>query len=659
MNYPRFKLPLLALSSTLLLSACGSGGGGDDDEVNRQLVEVNSAKVSLGPLKSSSAASFGNHLKNGLYTSSISQFTECGNCTATPSTTQAGDSAAGYSSTNVQEAGVDEADRIKYDGDYLYMAARSYYDPLADDNAMQRDYVKIMKRQPDTSMEQVAVLMPEVTLNTMSGLYLHSDKLTVVGSAANWYNIMPIDVWHPYDQKVEVAIYDVATPEQATMDDSISFDGYLLSSRRIDNKVYVVSSFSPNVEGINYGAFTDADKQANYDAIRAVDVNSLMPKLTKADNSVQNLVDPQNCFIPEDAGSYDGYDSIVTLTTIDLSQPDSIESVCINAVTQALYASSNAIYLMATSILEQSVIHKFDLGSGPGNSLDYVGAGTVDGYFGWSNPSFRLSEYQNTLRVVTSSVSAGDIKHQLYVLNAQPQDNKLNIISQLPNDLHPDPIGKPQEDIYAVRYFEDKAYIVTYQRMDPLYILDLSDPTDPKIAGELEVPGFSSYLHPIGDNLLLGVGQQVDPGNFPGNGQGNTIDTSPIEEGAKVSLFDVSDPANPLELGTVVYPDAYTPVEWDHHALTYLKMTDNEHRFAIPISRWYINAEGYWQHGNSLQMLEVNITDNGAELVDKNALEVDNLPEDYSFINGREDRSIIHGNDVYYIHGNAVWQGVW
>ncbi len=656
MNYQRFRLPLLAFSSTLLLSACGGGGGSsNDDEVTRQLVEVNSAKVSLQPLKSSSATSFANHLKNGLYTSSISQFESCANCTATPSTTQAGDAASGYSSTNVQEAGVDEADRIKYDGDYLYMAARSYYNPLAGGTAMQSDYVKIMKRQPDTTMEEVAVLTPQGALNSMSGLYLHSDKLTVVGHSSSWYDIMPIDVWHPFEQKVEVEIYDVATPEQATMNNAISFDGYLLSSRRIDNKVYVVSSFSPKVEGINYGAHTDADKQANFDLIRAIDVNTLMPKLTKADNTVHNLVDPQSCFIPEDAGSSDGYDSIVTLTTIDLSQPDNIESVCINAVTQGLYASSNAIYLMATDNFEQSVIHKFDLG----NALDYVGAGTVDGYFGWSNPSFRLSEYQNTLRVVTSNFEAGEIKHNLYVLNTQPQDNKLNIISQLPNDLHPEPIGKPGEDIYAVRYFEDKAYIVTYLRIDPLYVLDLADASNPKIAGELEVPGFSSYLHPINDNLLLGIGQQVDPNRLPGNGEVGTANTTPIDEGAKVSLFDVSDPANPLELGTVVYPNGYTPVEWDHHALTYIKMTDNEHRFALPVSSWYINAEGGWEYGNSLQLLEVNITDNGGELVDKSALQVDNLPQDYSFNGGQEDRSIIHADTVYYIHGNEIWQGLW
>jgi hypothetical protein len=230
----------------------------------------------------------------------------------------------------------------------------------------------------------------------------------------------------------------------------------------------------------------------------------------------------------------------------------------------------------------------------------------------------------------------------------------------LPNDLHPEAIGKPGEDIYAVRYFNDKAYVVSFIRIDPLYVLDLTDTSDPKIAGALEVPGYSAYLHPINEHLLLGVGQQIDPNRFPQIGQGGLLDTNPIEEGAKVSLFDVSDPTSPLELGSVVYGEGFTPAEWDHHALTYLSVDEHHFRFALPVSTWgQFGADERWSQVNKLEMLEVNITSNGAELVERPPLEAVNSSDDYYYLDSYHDRSILHDNDVYYVHGNRIWQGVW
>ncbi len=648
---PINALSLSAVLGALVLSGCG---GGSSPGTEREQVELNAAKVSLEPLKQSRAANFSRYLRNGLYTASVSQFANCANCmesdaaaTSTPS--------SNFSTTNTQEAGVDELDRIKYDGEYLFMAAKPWYDaqnPTLDTP----EYIKVMRRDTQQSLVEInQIALPE-QMKSVRGLYQHNDKLAALGSADFFYGLpaMSFDIWHPGELKVNVAVYDVSEPQTPGLNQFLSYDGYLIESRRIGNKLYLVSAFSPTVEGLVYGATNEADKQANYDRLQNVDINQLMPKLRLADNTVRNLVEPQDCYIPQDATSADGYDSIVTLTTIDLAQPNNVQSVCINSVTNAIYASTNAIYLLGATSDEKSVLHKFDLT----DNMAYVGTGNVDGTFGWRSPSFRLSEHQGKLRAVTSKWTEQGPVHKLYVFDAQAQDHKLQTLSVLPNEQRPQAIGKPNEDIYAVRFFGDKAYVVTFERIDPLYVLDVTDPHDPFIAGELEIPGFSSYLHPIGENLLLGVGQQVDFDNLPQNGGDNTQPSNPISQGAKVALFDVSNPQQPLELASKVYSHAYTPVEWDHHALTYLNISENEYRFALPMSYWQSDNGMDWYNINALHTLQVNVTDGSAQLLEHSPLQAP-LTNGQLYISGSDDRSVLHGERIYYIHGNVVIEGTW
>jgi hypothetical protein len=108
------------------------------------------------------------------------------------------------------------------------------------------------------------------------------------------------------------------------------------------------------------------------------------------------------------------------------------------------------------------------------------------------------------------------------------------------------------ERIFSVRFIGDTAYVVTFRQTDPFYVVDLADPTAPAVVGELKIDGYSGYLHPLGDDLILGVGQDADS-------QGMTL-------GAKATIFDVSDPSAPHEVSTWSLPGAYTDAEWDHHA---------------------------------------------------------------------------------------------
>jgi uncharacterized secreted protein with C-terminal beta-propeller domain len=125
------------------------------------------------------------------------------------------------------------------------------------------------------------------------------------------------------------------------------------------------------------------------------------------------------------------------------------------------------------------------------------------------------------------------------------------------------------ENIYAVRFVGDQGYVVTYRQVDPLYVIDLSDPTSPSVAGELKIPGYSAYLHPISEGLLLGVGQDGDL-------DGRTL-------GTQVALFDVTDPENPRQIDKVTFPGAYSGAEWDHHAFLYWPHSDESGVMVIPL----------------------------------------------------------------------------
>ncbi|MFQ3189106.1 MAG: hypothetical protein ACI936_000229, partial [Paraglaciecola sp.] len=246
-------------------------------------------------------------------------------------------------------------------------------------------------------------------------------------------------------------------------------------------------------------------------------------------------------------------------------------------------------------------------------------------------------------------------EHKLSVLSQQGSD--LSILATLPNDSFPEPIGKPGEDIFAVRFFGDRGYIVTFERIDPLYVIDLADPNTPRVLGALEIPGFSSYLHPLDNGYLLGVGQQVNVNNIPENGE--VTDEPVSQEGMKISLFDVSDPSKPTEVNSIVKPSSYTPVEYDYRALSVLNNNGN-YQFAIPIESWNIPSDEFihiWAPTNSLMLLEVDTTSNNPKLIQRNEVRPD--VGDQPYASAWEDRSIIHGENVYYIHGNQVWQTTW
>ena len=589
-------------------------------------------------------------IKNGIYSATFDYSNSYKN--AVVETTAVADSAsADFSTTNTQESGVDEADRIEYDGTILYLATH----PQWHDGKAYQSKVRVLERQNDFSLNSVAELPLLDEDSNIQGMYQHQDRLAVLSTNSQIYTIDVLSFapspWSPNDQKLALDIYDTSLPSSPAVVSNIKIDGAIVSTRRIGDALYIVSSYTAYIDGLNPSAATDEELLANYLTILDTPDSELMPKIYRNDDKGTPLNAIEDCVIPAQATDKDGYAHLLTITRINLIDPTDVQSSCISSVANMLYMSEANLYLSA-SVDNQTVLHKVALDA----NLTYQATGKVDGVIGWRGaPNLRLSELNNNLRIVTSDYSTGGPEHKLSILTQQ--GNKLTTLAMLPNDTSPEPIGKPGEDIYAVRFLGDKGYIVTFERTDPLYVIDLADPSAPQVLGALEIPGFSSYLHPLDNGYLLGVGQQVNVGNLP---VGDKATNEPvIQEGMKISLFNVSDPTNPIEVNSVIKPSSYTPVEYDYRALSVLN-SNGSYQFALPIESWNQSSDsrlGMWESSNSLMLLEVDTTANNPQLILRTEVSPSVGLQPYA--NGWEDRSVIHGDNVYYIHGNQVWQTTW
>jgi hypothetical protein len=686
---------IILLSSFLPLLGCG---GGSNNEVSienlKEVPALNEMSIAMTPLKSVNATAFEQHLKNGVYLNSAQQnyALETANAdtgTPTPSTTNSSNQQSNFSSTITQEEGVDEGDRIKYDGEFMYIANYEYYQrqTFAQEAPIPQTSVRILQRDSQGEISELSKTLVNEEASSINSLYLNKDKLAVLSenyqvsiySGTDTLSIAS-DGFFPMEQNFNLSLLDVAVQTAPVITTSYTMDGAIIDSRRVDDVLYIVSSFSPFISELPY-AETETEKLDNYKTIFSSNVSEFLPQLRDEQGNSRNLVEPENCFLPTETTKKDGFNGIVTLTTIDLKQPDSISSVCINTQVSGLYATPTSIYLYGTDYqyvdnktFETSIIHKFSIA---GQNINYVATGALDGRFNWHLSNLRFSEKGDELRVVTTKGNRGiGYDHYLNVLN--PVGNELTLVAQLPNETYPEKIGKlndagiVQEDIKAVRFFEEKAFIVTFLNTDPLYVIDLGDNEQLKITGALEIPGYSSYLHPISDSLLVGIGQNVDPNRlFLAEDDGiNSDEITPIIEGAKISLFDVSNMNDPIEIKSIVYENGYTPVEFDYHALTYLKTEDNTHRFGLPVERWLSESAvdsvtgqefNIWMPDNSLELIEVTGNDVDATLLKIGSVQLIETADtsDNFYISGWDDRAIFHDDDIYYLHGNSIWKSFW
>jgi len=457
---------------------------------------------------------------------------------------------------------------------------------------------------------------------------------------------------YPMESGIQLSLYNVQNPSSPNQTWSLSMDGDLLGSRKIGNMLYLVSSFVPHLAELNYAAASTEEKIANEQQISNAQLHKLLPEYRINNGSPQPL--SNSCLIANTSNDNLGYLNLVNITAINLATQQLVESVCINSNTQGIYVSLDNLYLGAsdTSPWQNwnafTLLHKFSLSE---QGIDYRATGAVEGLLGWSAPSFRMDEHNDYLRIITTRYDdTGSPVHQLHILQETDDSQELTSIAQLPNDNNPEAIGKPREDIYAVRFYGERAYVVTFERKDPLYVLDLANPAAPQIAGQLELPGFSTYLHPVGDDYLFSFGYETDANGFP--------------IGIKAGLFDIRNLSSPQLIGQHLLGDnlSHSQALYDHRALSFLQASDDQLRISLPLVSYNNNSssEDAWlyQPQASLQLLAINgLSGASASLQHLGEVQANNTPENNNWYGN--DRGLLHNNSIFFVHGSEVTGSFW
>ena len=418
-------------------------------------------------------------------------------------------SASDYSATNIQVAGVDEADIVKTDGEYIYLVSENR--------------VIIVKAYPP---EQAQVLS-EIELEGMAmGIFINGDRL-VVFEGMPYYGTPRVleDAYIPYiSPATSIKVYDISDKENPRLQRELSTDGDYVSSRMIGDYVYVV---------INEPVY-EQDGELN------------LPKIYRGDE--ESEIPATDIYYCDVYDYYYMYTTIMAINTQNDDQEPTRETILLGASSN-LYVSLNNIYLTFpvwgrdTWDFQKSSIHRIHI---EGDEIEYVAGGEVPGMV---LNQFSMDEYEGYFRVATTTRGQTSGNH-IYIL-----DMALNITGSL-EDL------APGETIYSARFMGERGYLVTFKQVDPLFVIDLKDPYNPEVLGELKITGYSDYLHPYDENHLIGIGKETtDAGEFA------------WYQGVKISLFDVSDVNNPREIDKKIIGHRGTdsPVLWDHKAFLFDK----------------------------------------------------------------------------------------
>ncbi len=521
------------------------------------------------------------------------------------------------STTNLQEKGVDESDIIKTDGNILYVLSRcidSYclrvyqIQSLPTKNKLLSETPLELKNQP-TGMFLVDSNQDE----KMDTLILISNANENQFSGGDLVSIQPF--YYGGDILTELTFFDVQNPSQIVNKNKAVFKGSLLSSRVIEKTLYLVTRYTPTIfytETIDTeivdntidieGEVIDTDLEI--DSIRQkaqIKPNKEdIPPLPEAmiDDVAQPQIKANQCYLPIQSAEATLSNSITSLIAIPISNPTQFDTTCIMGDVDAMYASPQHIYLtssrgqrtnpnpsnelsfdMIYSLDYATDIHQFVIND-QGKAPIYNGSATAKGHLGWKQDqkSFRMGESQDTFFIATSIGDTWQNNSSTRVTVFQSSEQ-----NGLVETGHLDHLGKPGEKLYAARFTGNRGYLVTFRTIDPLYVLDLSDPTAPKVAGELEIEGYSDFLQPLNDQFILGIGKDAVPDV---NARDFSSSRGAWYQGLKLSLFDVSDLTTPTEVDKIIIGKRGTESAAlnDHHALSLLTQNAGlTTRIALPI----------------------------------------------------------------------------
>lgn len=453
-----------------------------------------------------------------------------------------------FGRTNEQVEGVSEADIIKNDGKYLYIVrgqefatvyrgmddtAKSLYGGSDEESECEIAIVEPQNDGTVKAVSKITVAKPESEKSyymDISDMYVSGDKLVAIVNINeyedyDYYYGDNIDIAYSYPaygccgymwtKSLTLAVaYDIK--DRANPKESWRFvqDGGYISSRLIGDEFVLLSSYS-------------VDISAEEEKVK----EECVPRVYNEDGELARV--PADCVCIMEKISGTNY-LVATVLDTDAGENRKTEAVLgagdnVYCTTETLYVTNSTVedYELAEGVFgyaytESTYIYKFDIRN---YGVELVATGSVDGH---ALDQFSIDQYDGKLRIATTSGDWGEnLSNQVYVL-----DEKLDVIGSITGIA-------PGETIKSVRFTGKMGYVVTFEQTDPLFVIDFSNPTAPVILGELKIPGFSEYMHPVGDGLVLGIGQDGDyNGAFWGS--------------IKISLFDVSNPAEPKEVSKLV-----------------------------------------------------------------------------------------------------------
>src|SRR5712692_727412 len=434
-----------------------------------------------------------------------------------------------YSGTNVQVQGVDELDTVKTDGQYIY--------------TLTNNTLVIVKAYPANEAAVVSRIDPNATL---TGLFVFGDTLVLIGGESAYRPVplmgiasgaMPSIVPYPYYRTTtRLWAYDISNRSSPLLTLTLQQDGTYDGSRLIASSVYLITSE-------NLFVWNDSVS---------------LPSRTV--NGMNTTVLPNEVYHSDLLDYYYSFTSVVRL---DLAgSPKLTSETFLIGASSTIYASTGNIYLTSTTWTcnQETVIHRINIdglcinyeatGTVPGQVLNQFSMDENNGYFRVATTDYGYAQVQTTQSLAIIQPRSYQQQTNLYVL-----DSSLHIVGRLEG-------LSPGEAFYAARFLGNRAYLVTFQRTDPLFVIGLQDPRQPKVLGQLNITGVSDYLQPYDETHLIGFGKSAIP---------VTCENAALFQGLKLSLFDVTDPSHPIDTSNFLIGDrgSDSPALTDHTSILF------------------------------------------------------------------------------------------
>ncbi len=464
-----------------------------------------------------------------------------------------------YSHTNVQVEGVDEADIVKTDGTFLYVLS-----------SREKPMIRIIRATPASSMKVESTIDLGAEMSPTE-LYVDNGKLIVIGPKSSYPVPMPMvrdsakmiapDMypWPGYSQRTDVRIYDVSNAASPKLERTVSFDGNSVSTRKIGTKLYLVlqqpmrywggpvimnSNGSTMEKAPTVPQFNDSRTGKTIDAAPCAKI-AILPRVPS----------------PE-------YMTVAVVPTDNITKD--VKTTVVLGSAQNIYASLQNLYVATTEWnyswnaessqnQEKTRLYRFAFTDA---GVELKAQGNVPGHI---LNQFSMDESGTYFRIATTvpetDMSGAHSSNDLHILGMDLKE--IGSVTDI----------APGETIYSVRFMGDRAYMVTFQTVDPFFVIDLKDPRNPKVLGALKIPGFSNYLHPYDATHVIGFGKDVDASIDADKVHSTDAIYYTAVQGLKIALFDVADVANPKQMFTEVIGDRGTdsPLLQNHKALLFDK----------------------------------------------------------------------------------------